>query len=48
MVEAEGAPDAEALGEKAKVEDLPDVPSKDPSDGGPAAKKQKSNEDGSF
>jgi len=34
--------------EKAKLEDMPDVPTKDPSDDGPAAKKQKPSLDDSL
>jgi O-acetyl-ADP-ribose deacetylase len=45
---AEGKAEVEASGEKAKPEDLPEVPTKDPSDEGPAPKKQKPSDDSSL
>lgn len=44
----EGGPEVQTADEKAKLEDMPDVPTEDPSDDGPAAKKQKPSLDGSL
>jgi hypothetical protein len=42
----EGTEEAQTSSKKAKLEDMPDVPTKDPSDDGPVAKKQKPSLDG--
>jgi O-acetyl-ADP-ribose deacetylase len=42
---AEETAEVEAKTEKAKVEDMPEVPTKDPSGEGPALKKQKPSDD---
>jgi hypothetical protein len=47
-VEVDDKAEVEASGEKAKLEDLPEVPTKDPSDEGPTPKKQKPSDDSSL
>ncbi len=44
----EGSEEVQIVDGKAKLEDMPDVPTKDPSDDGPAAKKQKPSSDDSL
>jgi hypothetical protein len=41
----DGPEEVQTADEKAKLEDMPDVPTKDPSDEGPASKKQKPSSD---